>query len=499
MNILSSFMDFSSDYFLEINGFGLTWYATCILIGIIIAYILGVNEAKRFNISKNYILDGLLICVPLAIIGARLYYIIFALDEFIVPNDFMGTVLNMLGFNGSGFALAGLSIIGAVPVAIIFAIIYCRKRKLPTLAIFDLLAPGLLVGQICGRWGNFFNNEAHGGRISARTFEWLNNIIPNFIMKEMEGSKLSDFGSHPLVVKGAYYHPTFLYESLWNLVGLFFILIARRKMKKLRIGDTICFYLTWYGLGRALLIEPFRMDPLVIFGVRVNIVVPLIFAVVGVVFLVLKHTKYKAPYYIELQKEIKENKIDGLIFRIEDVLVGFNRLLKNSYYYTEYEIFGKNLYDDELDKLIEIKPEEYYKDKEEALVYFKKYFKENLSQLTINSRPKEFFKFLFTHDYGVVLLSKYDKEIIEYVVDLLKITTYVSLLNENGSITESNQLLRDYKHILVVTANKNDVIEAQKIANLICVPLYTKELSDFKLDVDYTIKTFDDLTKYVVD
>ena len=165
--ILNSFLDFDSSYFLQIGNFGITWYAVCILTGVIFVAILGVRESKKFGIAPTLILDGVLICVPLAIVGARLYYVFTSWSEFYDPESVKDTILAILGYSeANGFQLAGLAINGGIFVAIAFVIIYCYKRKMNTLVIFDQLAPGLLIGQICGRWGNFFNQEAHGPAMS---------------------------------------------------------------------------------------------------------------------------------------------------------------------------------------------------------------------------------------------------------------------------------------------------------------------------------------------
>ena len=217
--ILNSFLDFGSKYFLEIGNLKIAWYAICILTGIILACVLGVREAKKFGISSNIILDGVLICVPLAIVGARLYYVFTSWDKFYISGDFVGTLLKIIGYSESeGFKLEGLAINGGIIVAILFVIIYCKVRKVNVFQIFDLLAPGLLIGQICGRWGNFFNQEAHGPAITAST-EWITNFIPSFIMDKMyfyDGS----------LGETALWHPTFLYESTWNLIALILILVS---------------------------------------------------------------------------------------------------------------------------------------------------------------------------------------------------------------------------------------------------------------------------------
>ncbi len=261
----------------------IAWYAIFILTGIIFAAILAFREARFLNINSDHLMDGILIAVPLAVIGSRLYYVIFE------PVDSFGAIFNIAG--------GGLAIHGAVITALVFTVIYTKVRKMNLFAVIDLLAPGFLIGQILGRWGNFFNQEAHGGAMTENAYNVLKYIIPGFILENMN-------------INGTYYHPTFLYESLWNLLGLILILIIRRK-KLFKLGDLIGIYLVWYGLGRGLLIEPFRTDPLMIGNIRVNVLFSLtLFAVGGVGYIILKNfIKRDIPYYLDV---VNENKKDAL-------------------------------------------------------------------------------------------------------------------------------------------------------------------------------------------
>ena len=476
--ILNSFLDFGSKYFLEIGNLKIAWYAICILTGIILACVLGVREAKKFGISSNIILDGVLICVPLAIVGARLYYVFTSWDKFYISGDFVGTLLKIIGYSESeGFKLEGLAINGGIIVAILFVIIYCKVRKVNVFQIFDLLAPGLLIGQICGRWGNFFNQEAHGPAINAST-EWITNFIPSFIMDKMyfyDGS----------LGETALWHPTFLYESTWNLIALILILVSRRKNKHQRVGDTIAFYLIWYGLGRAIIIEPLRMDPLLfipslgmgyLFN-RVNVVINLVLAVVGVIWILLKHLKFKEPYYIEVQKEIKENKIDGVICRLDETMVTVKKLLENSYYYTAKEVLDIDLSDEEIEKLIAKKPQEYF-ESEEALAYFNEYFNSHLNQMQTVLDCKEFFKTLYKHDYNVAVVTKYSKEVAEYILAVLKITTYVSIIIDKdlGDMNTALNSINGSKNILVISSLANDIEFANNYGLTSCLIYFGPEI-----------------------
>lgn len=274
---------------ISIGGFDIAWYAIFILSGISMGTILGYREAKLLNINRDHLIDGVLIGVVLSIIGARLYYVAF---------NPVGGFKEIIDIRTGGLAIHGVII-----SMILFVPIYTRIRKMNVWGLIDMLAIAFLIGQVIGRWGNFFNQEAHGGPISEGTLNFLNYIIPNFIMKNMN-------------IGGTYYHPTFLYEGLWNFAGLVFLLIIRRK-RVLKLGDMFGLYLIWYGVGRGLLIEPFRTDPLLFINTadpenfflnmlnRVNVVLSLtLFTIGGTLFIVLKNKLIpNMPYYYDVVLE----------------------------------------------------------------------------------------------------------------------------------------------------------------------------------------------------
>ena len=262
---------------IEIGNFQIRFYALCILFGMMIAVILGLREAKKLSINPDDILNGGVIGIILGIIGARIYYIIFAANEFSSPAEWFAI------WNG------GLAIHGGIIVAFVFALIYCKKKKINYLMVFDMVAIGLLIGQTCGRWGNFFNQEAHGGETTRAFLESLR--LPTFIVNQME-------------IGGTYYHPTFLYESLWNFVAIIVLLILRRT-RTIRLGDQACIYLIWYGIGR-FFIEGMRTDSLMIGSIKQNQLISIVLIVVGLAFLLFKYIKLKPGYYVDyLEPEVE--------------------------------------------------------------------------------------------------------------------------------------------------------------------------------------------------
>ena len=253
----------------NIFGFNVYYYSLCILLGVVVAYILITREGKKQGLPKEFISDLIFYTLIIGILGARVYYCVFNLDYYLAnPSEILKI------YNG------GLAIHGGVIAGLIFVYFYTKKKNVSFIKILDIVAPAVIIAQSFGRWGNFFNQEAHGG---ITTYQNLKNMhIPEFIINGMH-------------IEGKYYYPTFFFESIWCLIG-FIILMIARKNKNLRKGFQIGFYFIWYGIGR-FFIEALRTDSLMFFGLKIAQIVSLIGIIIGIIIIVTNRNK---KYYNEM-------------------------------------------------------------------------------------------------------------------------------------------------------------------------------------------------------
>lgn len=261
---------------LQIGGIKIAFYGIIIGIGMLLALLYVVKEAKRTGQNPDNYWDLFVWLIVFSIIGARIYYVVFFWDMF--KDDFW----SVFNIRNGGLAIYGGVIAGALTV---FA--YSQKRKLSFWQLVDTLVPGLLIGQIIGRYGNFTNREAFGGYTDGLFAMQL----PISMVRQRDIS--ADIAEH--IVQGTNYiqvHPTFLYESLWNL-GVFLIILAYKNKKKFD-GELLAFYLIGYGVGRAW-IEGLRTDQLLIpgIGLPVSQVLAVILIGVGAFMLIWNRKKTK--------------------------------------------------------------------------------------------------------------------------------------------------------------------------------------------------------------
>ena len=245
----------------EILGKPIYWYAVIIASGFLLAVYYGMKRSREFNLNEDNITGMLMVAAPLAIVCARIYYVVFEFEQY---KDDLVTVLYI--WNG------GIAIYGAIIGALLGVIIYCSFKKMKIRNFLDIGALGLMIGQSIGRWGNFVNAEAYGDETS--------------LLWRME---IYDVAARARICV----HPTFLYESLWNAFG--FVILHFYSKKRKFDGEVFCLYVLWYGIGRAI-IEGLRTDSLYFFGtgIRTSRALAVLTALAAAVVLVYNYKKKKS-------------------------------------------------------------------------------------------------------------------------------------------------------------------------------------------------------------
>ncbi len=267
---------------IDLGFFQIYWYSITMFLGILLGGYLVLREARHFKITDEFMINMFFYLIPLAVIGARLYYVLFNWDYY--SNDLM-EIIKIWN--------RGLAIHGAIIVGLLWVFIYTKRYKINTLKMYDIMVPGLILGQVIGRWGNFFNSEAYGPITTLSFLEKLH--IPEFIIKGM-------------YIDGSYHQPTFLYESLWCLIGLGIILFLRRR-KYIKIGNIFATYLVWYGIGR-FLVESLRMDSLMFDGLKAAQLVSIVMVITGIIIIAttnIRKSKFDSLYNEE--EIVNEDKV----------------------------------------------------------------------------------------------------------------------------------------------------------------------------------------------
>ena len=276
---LFAIINYMNAYVFKIGNFGVRWYSLLILIGVIVGILLIEKEGKKFNISKDFLFNMAFWAIIIGIIGARLYYVIFNFNLY--QNDLLSIFKIWVG---------GLAIHGGIIAGLIVIALYSKKYKMRFIRITDICVPSLLFAQGIGRWGNFFNQEAHG---AATSLEHLKSLhLPQFIINGMN-------------INGIYYEPTFLYESLLCLIGFIIVLFIRRG-KYTKVGTITSFYLMYYSVVR-FLIESMRTDSLMLGGFKVAQIISIILFLIGLgnIMLISRKSKFEDLYNNVYKNEMR--------------------------------------------------------------------------------------------------------------------------------------------------------------------------------------------------
>lgn len=256
-----------------LGPFNVKWYGIIMAAAIVVAAWMAISEGKKRQIIPDDFVDLLLWAVPIGYIGARIYYVIFEWSYYSQhPNEIIAI------WNG------GIAIYGGLIAGAIVLLVFCYKRFLPPFLMLDIITPGVMAAQIIGRWGNFVNQEAHGGPTTLHFLQELH--LPEFIIQQMK-------------INGVYYQPTFLYESVLNLIGLIIILSLRHRKHLFKQGEIFMLYLMWYSAVR-FFVEGLRTDSLYIFGtIRVSQALSAILFIITLALFIYRRVKIKPKWYLD--------------------------------------------------------------------------------------------------------------------------------------------------------------------------------------------------------
>lgn len=300
----------STKIFVSFGSFKITWYAVLILTGAFLGYGLAQRTMKKWGYAKEVLEDYFLPMLIVSILGARAYYVIF---EWGYYSQNLGEIIAI--WHG------GLAIHGGLIAGFIFSYFYFKKKNIDFLRMVDVIFPSVMIGQIFGRWGNFMNQEAFGGIVPESFYDHFPSFIKNM-----------------MYINGAYHAPTFLYESVGNLIGFLFIYFIFRKYLYRHRGDCGFMYLVWYGCIR-FFIEGMRTDSLMIGPLRIAQIVSICFVVVGA--LGLSGILHKTFHWYK--KPVLLFDLDGTLADTKElVFETFRRVFKE--YKPEYTLSDEELY-----------------------------------------------------------------------------------------------------------------------------------------------------------
>lgn len=257
---------------LKLGPIEVHWYGVIIGSGLALALFLAIREGNRRGLPKDTFADLMLWAIPIAIISARIYYVLFEWKYYVHHPAEIPAIWN-----------GGIAIHGALIGSIITTYVFSKKRGISFWKIADIAAPSIILGQAIGRWGNFMNQEAHGREVSRAFLENLH--LPDFIINQM-------------YINGTYYHPTFLYESLWDFAGFILLIVLRRV--NLRRGELFLSYVIWYSIGRYF-VEGMRTDSLMLTStLRMAQMISIVLVIFSIVVIIYRRrTELSKVRYLE--------------------------------------------------------------------------------------------------------------------------------------------------------------------------------------------------------
>ena len=396
--------------FIAIGGFQITWYAIIILTGAFVAYYLTLRQVRKWGYKEEIFENFFLLMLPIAIVGARLYYVIFEWNNLYAADPI------------SAFYIweGGLAIHGGVIAGTLFGVWYFHRHQIDGLRIADAIFPNLMLAQAIGRWGNFMNQEAYGQIVSGDFYaHW-----PSFIKDQM-------------YIDGYYRQPTFLFESVGNIVGFLLITFVYKKYGRRKRGDLAFAYLAWYGMVR-FFVEGIRTDSLMLGPLRIAQVVSLLGVVLGVLgILGVFDRLFKNIWPFKRRKP-------AIIFDLDGTLVDTKALIFASFRHTFKKYLPEHtLTDEELHSFLGPTLKESflrYFDAEkvdEIIAYYRAFNHAHHDEyVTEIPHVKETLAYLKEHDYPLAVMSNKLSDIVKMGLAQFDLEAYFEVILGGEEISE---------------------------------------------------------------
>lgn len=393
-----------SKIFFQLGPFRFTWYALLIMVGALIAYEISKRNLLKAGYNVDDIDNVFIGSLVFGFLGARLWYVMFSNLSYYIQNPF-----SILAIWEGGLAIQGGLIGGSL-----FCYVYMKKARINFMQAADLIVPNILLAQALGRWGNFFNQEAYGNPV---TEAFMQNF-PAFIREGM-------------LINGTYYHPTFLYESILNVVGWILIVLVLKRTSKLKRGDLAYAYLMWYGVTR-FFIEGLRTDSLMFFGLRMAQITSIVFIVVGLM-----------GYFGVFRKITKEVKpvilwdFDGTIANSEPVILEtFNTLFKT--YKPKVEV-DESMISKMIGQPLEDIMFDYYPGNHDVMIEKYRSIQEPLikSKLVEMEGASALLSKLKEDGYRMGVVSNRSQASLEYALEVLKMRDYFEVIVGSDRVKET--------------------------------------------------------------
>lgn len=440
----------TSKIILSIGSLHVTWYAVLILSGAMIAYFLSLRTLKRQGYPKTLLEDFFVPMLLVAIVGARLYYVIFEWDTLYVHDPIR------IFYVWEG----GLAIHGGLLAGIGFGIWYFRKKKVNGLRIMDAVFPNILVAQALGRWGNFVNQEAYGAVVDEAYY----NGWPSFIKEKM-------------LINGAYRQPTFLYESVANLIGFVLIAVVFKRYGRKKRGDLAWAYFAWYGAVR-FVIESMRSDALMLGSLRIAQLVSLLFVFIGVCGLFgLWDRLFAGVWPFRREKP-------AVIFDLDGTLIDSRALVYASFEHSMKVLAARHeISEEEKDAFfgppLKVSYAKYFDTEEEieqAVKEYRRFYTQHHDEyVTVFEGVHEVLTELQQQGYPMAVVSNKMKDTLQMALDRLQLRGYFSSViggdevekakpDPQGLLKACEQLGMGHDDLIYVGDSDADIMAAKAIA-----------------------------------